>query len=222
MLEPNDIDNYFDADVSAQKASWAERRHLTVITFVKLILPVIAAVLALTLLLLPSLKKDISEFAIDFMIPEGDIEKMNIEKTVLYLTDAKGRVNNFTAQVVKETEAGSKIYDITMPDASLPIGDKEMINIRSSVGIYNQNESSLTLPHKVELFYSRGFDMETRDFFYDFDKAVGYSNKPVIGSGFLGHLNSEGIEVRDGGNVLVFKGKTMIIIDEESLKGEKE
>lgn len=221
MLKSGDIDNYFEADVSARKKYSADWQRPRMVRLIKLILPIIAGVLALTLLVLPSLKKDISEFTIDFVIPEGDIEKMTVDQPVLYLTDVKGRTNNFTADGIKETEGGSKIYNITRPRASLPVGESEMMNISSAVGVYNQNESSLTLPHKVELSYSRGFNLETRDFFYDFNQSSGYSRKPVVGYGFLGHLNAEGVEVRDGGNVLVFLGKTTIIIDEKNIKAEK-
>lgn len=216
----NQIDSFLNKDLADKNFNQSVGVHSRTITLIKISLPLIAGVLGLTLLFFPTLKKDLNEIAIDLVIPDGDIEKMTAENTSLYITDAKGRVNNFVAQTIKETSSGSQIYDILKPEVSFPLNNDEWINIRSANGIYDQQKGSLQLPHKVEFFYSQGFNIDARNFFYDFKKSSGYSNHPVVGYGFLGHLNSEGLQVYTDQQTLIFKGKTTIIIDESSLKKE--
>ena len=194
--------------------------HSRKITLIKISLLLLAAILGTSLLFLPTLKKDINEIAIDLIIPNGDIEKMSAEDTTLYVTDAKGRVNNFIAKTIKETSVGSKIYDILKLEASFPLDNGEWIKASSPNGIYDQVKETLQLPRKVELVYSKGMNIDTRNFFYDFKTASGFSKQPVVGYGFLGHLNSEGLQVNADTHTIVFTGKTTIIIDEDSLKKE--
>ena len=97
MLNHKEIDKIFNytktSDNNTQNVSSSRAVQIA-----KILLPIIAGVFGMTLLILPTLKKDINEFAIDLIFPEGDIEKMNIEKTTLYYTDTNGKVNNFIAK----------------------------------------------------------------------------------------------------------------------------
>ncbi len=218
MANTSKIDKFIDGDLAEQEYKRSAYLHSRKIALIKISLLLLAAILGVSLLFLPTLKKDINEIAIDLIIPNGDIEKMSAENTTLYVTDAKGRVNNFTAETIKETAAGSKIYDIIKPKVSFPLANGEWINAGSPNGIYNQAQETLQLPRKVELFYSKGFNIDTRNFFYDFKTSSGFSKQPVVGYGFLGHLNSEGMEIHADSHTIVFTGKTTIIIDENSLK----
>lgn len=222
MSQINEIDNFYNQANNHRIAHYPITGRSRVMVFAKIALPILAAVLCLILLFFPVIKKDINEFAIDLIIPDGDIEKMNAENTSLYVTDAKGRINNFNAISIRETSGGSKIYTITKPDATLPLDKDEWINLRSSDATYDQQNETIKMPHKVDVFYSRGLNIETRDFIYDFKQASGYSHNPVVGYGFLGHLNSEGIAVSANDDTITFLGKTTIIIDENNLKKETE
>lgn len=186
----------------------------------KLALPGIAGILAVTLLLFPSLKKDVKEFGIDFTLGKGEIEKLNIEKTTIYLTDEKNNVNNFTAEKIKETEAGSQIFTLSSPEAVIPLNNDEWITIKSPQGTFNRQKSLLHLMNNVEAFYNNGMTVRTTEAFFDFRKSLGYSHQPVTGSGFVGDISAEGFTFSGQDHVLTFLGKTSIIINPESLKKE--
>ena len=87
--------------------------HSRYVLLAKLLLPAVAAVLATTLLVWPTLKKDISEFKIDFDIKKGDIEKLSVDKTTIYITDKNNRVNNLAADKINEISAGSQTFSLT-------------------------------------------------------------------------------------------------------------
>ena len=102
MLDPKEIDTYFNADAIKKKiAATKIMRHSRKVLLAKLTLPAIAAILAVTLIVLPNLKEDIKDFGLDFAIGKGDIEQLNIKNTTMYVTDEKNRVNNFVAQQVQ-------------------------------------------------------------------------------------------------------------------------
>ncbi|MBR2923311.1 MAG: LPS export ABC transporter periplasmic protein LptC [Alphaproteobacteria bacterium] len=219
MLDPKEIDTYFNADALKKKVSSAKiARHTRKVMLAKHTLPAIAAILAVTLIVLPSLKDDIKDFGLDFNIGKGDIEQLNIKNTTMYVTDEKNRVNNFVAQQVQETSANSKIYDLLNPEGMMPLDNEEWINIKSPKGVFDQNTSLLKLTDMVEIFYSKGMNISTQEAFFDFHKSYGYSNHTINGDGFIGQIRAQGFEYKGQNNILSFTGKTHILLNEESLK----
>lgn len=222
MLDPKEIDTYFNAATRAPKPSLPKTvRHTRKVALAKIALPSIAAILAASLLAVAALKKDIKDFSLEFSLGKGEIEKLNIEKTTLYVTDKNNRVNNFIAQSIQETSSGSKIYNLIAPEAIMPTSETEWLNIKSPDGQFDQNTSILHLKNIVETFYSKGMSIQTTEAFFDFNKSFGYSNNEVKGDGFIGKISSEGFEFNGKDNILTFIGKTHILINEESLKEGK-
>lgn len=220
-MDPKEIDTYFNADALMKKVSSSKiARHTRKVMLAKRTLPAIAAIMAVTLMVFPSLKDDIKDFGLDFNIGKGDIEQLNIKNTTMYVTDEKNRVNNFVAQQVQETSANSKIYDLITPEGMMPLDNEEWINIKSPKGIFDQNTSLLKLTNTVEIFYSKGMNISTQEASFDFHKSYGYSNHQVSGDGFIGQIQSQGFEYNGQNNVLSFTGKTHILINEGSLKQE--
>ena len=219
MLKPEEIDNYFHTHIGFKKnALHLTLRHSRKVKLAKLLLPSIAAVLVVTLLAIPTLRKDAKDFALDFTINKGDIEKLNVEKTTVYITDKNNRVNNFIANQINETAAGSQLYNLNSPEAVMPLNNKEWISIKSPGGLYNQQTGILHLQNNVETFFSKGMNIHTSEAFFDFKKAKGYTYTPVKGDGFLGKIDSQGFEFSSETHILTFLGKTSIIIDEQNLQ----
>lgn len=219
MLDPKEIDKYFNADALKKKINASKiTRHTQKVMMAKLTLPIIAGLLALTLILFPTLKENIKNFGLEFNIDKGDLEHLNVKNTTIYITDEKNRVNNFISQQIQETQTGSKIYNLITPEGIMPLDEKEWINIKSPNGIFDQNTSLLTLLNTVEIFYSKGMNISTYEASFDFNNSYGYSKHPVTGNGFIGKINSQGFEYDGKNNILSFIGKTHILINENNLK----
>ena len=219
MLKPEEIDNFFQ-ETQSRHTKTKMSSHSRYVLLAKLLLPAVAAVLATTLLVWPTLKKDISEFKIDFDIKKGDIEKLSVNKTTIYITDKNNRVNNLAAEKINEISAGSQTFSLTTPEAILPLSNDEWLSIKSPDGIFTQKTSLLQLKNTVELFYSRGLNIQTDQIFFDFKTSEGHSESAVSGEGFLGTINSERFEFSGKTNILTFLGKTTIVINEETLRKE--
>lgn len=221
MLKPEEIDDYFHAPAKTKaKANKNTLYHSRKVKLAKLVLPSLAGVLAITLLVFPSIKKDADEFALDFVISDGDIEKLNVEKTTIYLTDKNNRVNNFIASQVNETSAGSQKYNLVSPEAVIPLDNKEWISIKSPGGIYDQQTGILHLKNSVEVFFSKGMNIYTPEAFFNFKDSNGYTNSPIKGDGFIGKIDSQGLELSGKNSTLKFVGKTTLVIDEENIRKE--
>ena len=175
----------------------------------------------LILIILPQIQDNIKEFGIDFVVEKSDLEQMNVEKTNIYITDNKNKVSNLSASNIKETAAGSQIYNLTEPEALTPTTSGEWISIKSPTGVFNQKTSVIHLSENVEGFYSKGMNIQTSEAFFDFNKSFGHSDTPVTGDGFLGRIDAKGFKFDATNNILTFIGPAHIVIDEENIKKEQ-
>ena len=218
MVDYNKLDSFFSGNIPPTQKDGATR-HTKVVRRTKLILPCIAAALLSLLFIIPTLKKDLSKFAIDITRPKaGELEKLHVENTIFFITDKDNKVHNFTADNIDETEPQSKLVKIANPKGMLPINEKAWFDVKSPTGYYNQEENTLTLADNVKIVYSEGMNIDASDITYNFKDFKGYSEKPVKADGFLGKLNAQGLEFNSKTEILIFKGKTNIKIKEESLK----
>lgn len=224
MFDREKIDHYFQEDtlrhVERQPLSEISK-HSRIVRWAKLLLPSTAAILIGVLLVYPSLKTDIRDIKLDITRPKkGELEKLHVENTVLYVTDKNNRINNFVAQNIDETEPGSKLVKLTAPEGLLPINDTEWANIKAPTGYYNQNQNTITLTDNVEIFYSEGMSLQTPDATFDFNASRGFGQKGVTADGYFGSLTADGFEFSTQDDILVFTGHSDITIKEESLKGK--
>ena len=186
----------------------------------KLVLPAFAALLIGLLIILPQIKKNLNDTVSDIIMPhKGELEKFHMEKSVFYITDNKNLVNNFHADTLDETQAGSKIIKLTNPRGLLPTEDNKEIRITAPVGFYNQTTKLLTLSQNVQITYSSGMTTDTEELFFDFDKGKGYGLKPVVTKSETANITSRGFEYYKDKNLLVYTGKRCILWN--TLSGEK-
>ena len=218
MPDPKKIDAFFEKQTT-QKVGllYQTEKHSRKVMLAKILLPSVAAVLVLILLVFPTLKKDVKEFGLDFIISDGEIEKLDLDKTTVYITDKNNKVNHFTAKKINETKTGSKKYKLIKPEAVMQL-NKGWINIKSPDGTFNQTTNLLHLTNTVEFFFSEGMILKTPEIFFDFKKSFGYSNNRVTGKGSLGNIDAQGLEFSSADDYFAFTGKTTIIIKEESLR----
>ena len=222
MFDFKKLDIFFAEDSLKKKQrgdnSPASRRT-HVVRLIKLGLPAIAAALAGLLVILPGLQERSGELQMNIAKPkDGELEKLHMENTVFYITDKQNRVNNFTAETIDETEPGSKLVKLIHPEGLLPSSDTDWTSVKSPVGYYDQVNRLLWLDEDVKMVYSDGTTALTRTMFYDSIQAKAYSKTPVTADGYFGNLKSEGFEYYKGNRVLIFTGKTKIIIHQENFE----
>lgn len=222
MFDTTKIDAYFNGEknFSPQKENSLTRRA-KIMRWIKIALPSIAALLIGLLIVMPGLQTESERLAVDITRPKkGELEKLHMEQTSFYITDANNKVNNFNADNIDETEPGSKLLKLKNPSGILPNADNTWVNIQSPNGYYNQNTSLLRLLDGVEVFYSNGATATSEEMFFDFKLSKAYSIKPTTVDGESGHIESQGFEYYQDKDLLIFTGKTHITMPEEQVKGD--
>ena len=221
MIDHQKIDDYFYGSTplaAPDKANELDRRS-RLIRHIRLLLPSLAAVLLGLLIFIPQIEQAKDTVKIDITLPKkGELEKLHMEKTDFYITDRSNKVNNFTADNIDETEPGSKLIKLINPKGIIPTAKGTWYNIEAPVGYFNQNTEVLKLEQKVDVIYSDGMTGRTELMTYDFKTETALSRTPTHVDGTLGSIDSEGFEFYNAENLIIFTGKTHIIVDENQLK----
>ena len=222
MFDFKKLDTFFAEDSLQKKGTETNAvflRRTRTVRLIKLLLPAVAAALAGLLIILPGLKDRSGDLQLNIPKPKsGELEKLHMENTVFYVTDDKNQVNNFTAETIDETEPGSKLIKLIKPEGLLPSDGNEWISIKSPIGFYDQNKRLLWLDNKVNMVYSDGMTATTQTVFYDSAAAKAYSRTSVDAKGYFGTLKSEGFEYYKNNRVIIFTGKSKIVIRQENFE----
>lgn len=223
MFDKNKLDAFFEEPKSPKTKKLSDTaKHTKIVRMSKLLFPAVAAGIIGLLLIIPGLKDAVNELGFDVTKPRlSELEKLHVENTVFYITNADNKISNFYTSSIDETAPGSKLIKLETPTGTIEGKNNSWINLKSDTGFYNQNTNILELKKKSEVFFSEGMDVKTETFNFDFSKSFGYTNSNVYGSGSFGEFNSQGLEVYTKTKILILKGKSSIKINDGDIKGLK-
>ncbi len=223
MSDKQNLDTFFEPEVLKEESEENKiNLHSKRVRRTKVFLPIVAVFFIGLLLIIPSLRDQIDELKFDITKPKkGELEKLHVENTVFYITDANNKVSNFNTDHIDETEPSSKIVKLNAPNGKISTKKDSWIDVTSKVGFYNQETKQLSLKEKIDFFFSEGMDLTTTDATFDFHNNRSFGNKRIKGRGYLGEIDSEGFEYFNETKTLILKGKTRIILNEESFKEKK-
>jgi len=83
----------------------------------------------------------------------------------------------------------------------------------STEGEYDKKEKTLKLIGEVDLDDSKGNKFKASEIQVDLKKNIIYSDNNVDLSSEMGKISSQGLEIKDKGQVIIFKGKSKMIIN---------
>lgn len=222
MENQTDIDAYFATTGLNKNKNKSVDKRTRLIKIIEIAFPSIAAILLGLLIITPSFKETADSIKFDITRPQkGELEKLHIENSELFITDKNNQVNNFTADNLDETAPGSKLIKLTNPKGEMPDTDNQMYHLESPVGYYDQNKNTLRLEQTVELRHTDGLNATTEALVYDFKKNYGQSDTKTFAESDLGTLNSQGFRFDKNKNLMIFTGKTHIVIKEEQLRAQQ-
>ncbi|MFV0627522.1 MAG: LPS export ABC transporter periplasmic protein LptC [Alphaproteobacteria bacterium] len=223
MLDKQKLDSFFDEEALAEEGKPNEIiRHTKRVRITKTFLPIVGVFFIGLLLIFPSLKNEIDELKFDITKPKkGEMEKLHIENTVFYITDANNKISKFDTPHIDEIEENSKIVKLAEPKGKITTKNDSWIDVKSDVGFFDQESEQLNLKEKITLFFSEGMDIETSDATFDFKKGTAEGKQKIVGDGYLGKLNAQGFEYINDTKTLILKGKTNILLNEGNFKEKK-
>jgi len=131
----------------------------------------------------------------------------------------KGKTDDNSEYLIisnKAKEIKDGIVLLNSPVANLSDENSQNNFILDSLsGIYDDNKKILTLTDGVKLNDGDGNQFYSSKVQMDLQKNIIYSNNKIDLEGKVGKIRAEdGFEIRDNGDVLIFKGKTNLYIEE--------
>ena len=197
LVDIRKIDKFFNENkLITEDSSTKIGARAKILRTAKLVMPSIAAIIISFIIVYPSIKDEVVHKKNDITIPKrGELEKLNIEKTVFSITNEENQVTIITADSLNELEANSKVVKITNPKGKLPTNKKgDVIDLSAQIGYFNQTDSHIRVEKDVKAVYADGSTVLTQSGEYDIKKSYGHGNDNIHAFGNWGKLWAQGFE----------------------------
>lgn len=124
--------------------------------------------------------------------------------------------NEYLIVSKKATEMEDGVVLLSSPVANLFDNEKANNFVLDSVsGLYDDNKKILSLINEVEIEDEEGNKFKTKEIKVDLEKNIIYSENKIDLEGKIGKIEaSKGLEIKDDGNTIIFKGKSSLIIND--------
>lgn len=224
MVDVKKIDVFFNDKKAFLKTRVQKEKSSALLRFAELVLPSFAALLLALILIFPNIKKNNVLTDYDKTLPQkSELEKLHAEETTFFMTDKDGKVSSFTADLMDETETGSKIVQIVHPKGQIPVGTGEKtLDIVSEIGFFDQEGNKITLQGDVQAVYDNDTTIQTKEAVYDFKKGYGHGQHHVYAFGTWGKLWADGFSYDKTKDILYLEKESKIVHENSVLKAYKQ
>ena len=182
--------------------------------FMRYLLPLVAAALIALLVLWPRLQDDslaVGGFSVTDE-PVANEDGTTASRAHFEGVDGKGRPFNISAARAFQPSAEQDRIVLDQPEADITLKDGSWVAVSAARGDYHQSRDLLELRGHVNLFHDQGFELTTESVDVDLESGVAESREAVQGQGPFGNIASEGLQVRDNGNTVIFTGRTELTV----------
>lgn len=179
----------------------------------KWLLPTVAAVLIAVILAWPYLRTEDLRFRISFAALTADQTEDPSMVNPRYLgIDNDDQAFSVTADLARKLAGGALSVELEMPKADITLNDGTWLVLTAENGVYQRTEQTLDLVGAVNLFHDSGYEFRTSKARIDLEKGRAVGDTAVYGQGPFGDLKAQGFDLLDKGKVIVFTGKSKLVI----------
>ena len=125
-------------------------------------------------------------------------------------TDNNNQPFSLTADLARNLSGPDARVELEMPKADITTTDGTWLVLTAENGVFARLSKTLKLVGKVNLFHDQGYEFRTDRAVINLSKGTASSNTPVEGQGAFGQINSNGFNLRNKGQTIIFKGKSKI------------
>jgi len=195
-------------------------RYSLFVSSMKLLLPALAAGLVLLVVAWPQLMPDVSRSGLDFAKFARDQAKtLNMLNARYSGVDENNQPFNVAADMATQVPGDENMVELQHPKADIRTTDGDLVALSARVGHYQREAETLDLAGKVHLVHDKGFDIVTETATVDLKDGSAAGDSAVNGQGPSGELQSEGFRLRERGQVIVFTGKSRLLIYPQAKDG---
>jgi lipopolysaccharide export system protein LptC len=189
------------------------------VSSMKVVLPALAAGLVLLVIAWPQLMPDVSRSGLDFAkIARDHAKTLNMLNARYSGVDDNNQPFTIAADLATQSPENEDLVELQHPKADIKTKEGDLVALSARVGHYNREAETLDLTGKVHLTHDKGFDIVTEKATIDLNDGSAAGDAAVSGAGPSGELQSEGFRLSERGQVILFTGKSRLLIYPEAKK----
>jgi lipopolysaccharide export system protein LptC len=142
-----------------------------------------------------------------------DLRMVNVRYTGV---DRHDRPFTVTADSARQRPEVDDLVELEAPKADLTTQSGTWIALTAYTGVYQPQAQLLDLFGNVEIFQDKGNEFRTDSAHIDMGKNSAEGHDPVEGHGPFGTVQAEGFRVENEGDVIIFLGKTTLLLESRS------
>jgi lipopolysaccharide export system protein LptC len=187
----------------------------------KIILPALAVGIVLLVLVWPRIMPDESQFRIGLsdLAPESG-DALSMINPRFQGRDSQNRPFSIVAEKATQPADGARAINLAQPKADITLADGAWVALTADSGVYHRDTKTLDLSGHVSLFHDRGFELRTTAAQVDLRTGNARGDAPVEGQGPAGTLSAQGFRLEDGGQTIVFTGRSELTVFMGKLEGK--
>lgn len=180
----------------------------------RFVLPLVAIALTTVIVLWDEMDARVSKVDQQKFMPEIEQARGELLSPQFDSTDSEGRPYTVTAERAVQDKDNPKIMTMEKPDASIQLGESEVMKGKSLNGVYEQEAGKLLLNNAVELDHSSGYILQSDELRIDLKTGQAFSDLPVHVEGKMGTIDAVGLEADNNNGLVIFKGPATLILVE--------
>ncbi len=177
------------------------------VAWAKKLLPVVAALLLVALVIVPSLRLGPDGNRVAYQVSDGSgpAPTSKLLGATYHGTDQQG--NPFTITADTAIQSQTNLVTLTNPEADISLKSGTWLMLKAQSGLYHQDTDQLELSGTVTLYRNAGTTMTTSAAALDLRDGTAQGSAPVQAQGPFGTLSAQnGFQVVDRGAGISFKG----------------
>jgi len=188
------------------------RGHSRFVQRTKWTLPAVAAALLVLVAIWPQLQAAFEHIRFVPRIDLSEARRLRMVQPRYSGIDRENRPFVLTADAATQTPRASDIISLDGPKADLTTNSGNWVQLSGDAGTYQSEPQLLDLYGNVELYQDRGNEFHTDSAHIDILNGTAEGHDTIDGHGPFGHITAEGFTLYNHGDVIIFTGKTNLVL----------
>jgi len=198
---------------TAAETSKASDSYSRFVGTMRIALPLLALVIIVMVVAWPQLGKKPEKFRLDVSkVTREDSSGQQMVNARFTGTDSNGRPFTVTADTAAQQKKISDLLDMAFPKADMTMKSGAWVAMSAEKGVYDRKSEKLNLTDNVTVFHDSGYEFKTTTAIVDLATSSAAGSEPIAGQGPGGTLSATGFRILDRGNVLLFTGKSRLVL----------
>jgi len=195
-------------------------RYSRFVAWMKVALPAAAMALLLLVVVWPRIQSAVEHISklprIDFS-QARDLRMVNLHYAG---KDRHNRPFTVTAEGARQRPEVDDLVELEGPKADLTTESDTWFALTAYSGLYRPQSQLLDLFGSVEVFQDKGNEFTTDSAHVDMAKGSAEGDDPIEGHGTFGSIKAEGFRIENQGDVIIFKGRTQLLLEQHGAREE--